>query len=68
MDAEKGTFSAGKLNFRPEKSGFHFSARARIYRPSFRHENARFHENKQKMLVFNPIGAQRRHFQLVLKR
>jgi hypothetical protein len=39
---------------------------ARIYRPSFGHENASFRENMPKMLVFNPIRTQRRRFQLVL--
>jgi hypothetical protein len=39
---------------------------ARIYRPSFGHENDRFRENKPKTLVFNPISTQRRQPQLVL--
>jgi hypothetical protein len=39
---------------------------ARIYRPSFGHENARFRENMRKTLVFNSIRTQRRRFQLVL--
>jgi hypothetical protein len=39
---------------------------ARIYRPSFGHENARFRENMPKTLVFNSIRTQRRRFQLVL--
>ncbi len=39
---------------------------ARIYRPSFGHENDRFRENKAKTLVFNPICTQRRRFPLVL--
>ncbi len=43
-----------------------FMCCARIYRPSFGHENARFHENMPKTLVFNSIRTQRRRFQLVL--
>jgi hypothetical protein len=39
---------------------------ARIYRPSFEHENARFRENMPKTLVFNLTRTQRRRFQLVL--
>jgi hypothetical protein len=39
---------------------------ARIYRPSFGHENDRFRENKLKTLIFNPIRTQRRWYQLVL--
>jgi hypothetical protein len=39
---------------------------ARIYRPSFGHEKARFRENMPKTLVFNSICTQRRRFQLVL--
>ncbi len=40
---------------------------ARIYRPSFGHENASFRENMPKMLVFIPIRAQRRRYRLVLE-
>jgi hypothetical protein len=39
---------------------------ARIYRPSFEHENDRFGEKQLKTLVFNPIRTQRRWYQLVL--
>jgi hypothetical protein len=39
---------------------------ARIYRPSFGHENGRFHEHRPKTLVFNSIRTQRRRFLLVL--
>ncbi len=39
---------------------------ARIYRPSFGHENARFRENMRKTLVFKSIRTHRRRFQLVL--
>ncbi len=39
---------------------------ARIYRPSFGHENDRFGEKQLKTLVFNPICTQRRWYQLVL--
>jgi hypothetical protein len=41
---------------------------APMQRPSFGHENQRFRENQPKTLVFIPNLAQRRHFQLVLKR
>ncbi len=39
---------------------------ARIYRPSFGHENDRFRENKPKPLVFNLIRTQKRRSRLVL--
>jgi hypothetical protein len=41
---------------------------ARIYRACFGPENQRFHKNQPEMLVFNRNLAQRRYFQLVLKR
>jgi hypothetical protein len=41
---------------------------ARIYRACFGPENQRFRKNQPKMLIFNPNLAQRRYFQLVLKR
>ena len=40
---------------------------ARIYRSSFGRENDRFRENKQTMVVFSPIFAQRRRYRLVLE-
>ncbi len=40
---------------------------ARIYRPSFGHENACFRENMPKMLVFIPIRAQKHRYRLVLE-
>jgi hypothetical protein len=45
-----------------------FESGARIYRACIGPESQRFHKNHPDMLIFNRNLAQRRYFQLVLKR
>ncbi len=57
---------ASNVQKRFNQSGMSFkTTSARIYRPSFGHENDRFRENKPKPLVFNLIRTQKRRSRLV---
>jgi hypothetical protein len=53
--AAETSFSFQQWVFPGSERKFFKKSSARIYRPSFGHENARFRENMPKTLVFNSI-------------